>query len=902
VSIRNLHAAFNPRSIALIGASGRRASVGLKLFDNLVGAGFAGTVLAVNPHHADIGGTRVYASIADLPQTPDLAIVATPADTIPQIIHELGTRGCKACVVISAGFAEMQGKTGAELQQRMLDAAKPHLLRIIGPNCIGILVPEHGVNASFAPSTPRPGGIAFVAQSGAVLTAVMDWAAPRDIGFSHVVSLGGMADVDFGDCLDYLANDESTHAILLYIEAVTAPRKFMSAARAAARTKPVIVCKSGRHAESARAAHSHTGALAGSDKVYDAAFRRAGMLRVHTLEQLFEAVEILATTRRPPGDRLAIVTNGGGLGILATDQLIDEGGRLAALSQSTITRLNGSLPAAWSHANPIDILGDATRERYRSTLDVVLNDAQVDAVLVLNCPVALVSGQECAAALLDAQREHPTRTVLASWVGGDQQRASRDLFVQHRIPSYDTPEDAVRAFMYLVNYRRSQTALLETPPATPLALTPDRASARKVVADALLHRAEWLDITTAKQMLAAYEIPVLQSRSCSSPQAAAAAAREFGVPVALKLDSPDIVHKSDLGGVVLDLADPGVVSAAAQAMESRIRASHPSARIRGFIVEPMLHKRDAFELIVGAYQDVQFGPVMLFGHGGVAVEVRNDTALGLPPLNVALAREMMSRTRVINMLQGYRNVAPADLSAVAFTLVRVSQMLIDIPEIVELDINPLVADASGVVALDVRIRIAPAPAAGSARFAIKPYPNELEETLQQPDGHHLLLRPIRPEDEPSLHAAFAKLTPEEIHLRFFVAMRSLPHLLAARFTQIDYDREMALVLTDPGIAGQTEIYGVVRLVADPDLERAEFAVIVRQDWSNMGFGTLLMRRIIEYARSRGIGTLHGEVLRENRRMLTLCRELGFTVTPVTSDPSFVTVALTLHHSYAEETS
>jgi acetyltransferase len=682
---------------------------------------------------------------------------------------------------------------------------------------------------------------------------------------------------------------------------VTAPRKFMSAARAAARTKPVIVCKSGRHAESARAARSHTGALAGSDQVYDAAFRRAGMLRVFALEQLFEAVEILATARRPPGDRLAIVTNGGGIGILATDQLIDEGGRLAVLAEATLTCLNDVLPATWSHANPIDILGDATRERYRAALEVVLKDPGVDAVLVLNCPVALVSGQECAAAVLDAQRDHPTRLLIASWVGGDHQRDSRALFAQHRIPSYDTPEDAVRAFMYLVNFRRSQVALLETPPSAPAPSTPDRNAARTLVAESLQRGTEWLDIASAKRLLAAYEIPVLPSRACASPRAAADAAREFAVPVALKLDSPDIVHKSDVGGVVLDLADPDAVFAAADGMQKRIRTVNPSARIRGFTVEPMLRKHDAFELIVGAHDDPQFGPVMLFGHGGVAVEVRADTALGLPPLNVALANELMSRTRVFKMLQGFRSIAAADLSAIGLTLVRVSQMLIDMPEIIELDINPLLADASGVVALDVRIRIGPAAAAGSARFAIKPYPSELEEMLPQPGGRALLLRPIRPEDEPSLHAAFAKLSPEEIHLRFFVAMRSLPHLLAARFTQIDYDREMALVLTDPGIAGQTDIHGVVRLVADPDLERAEFAIIVRQEWSNRGLGTLLMQRIIEYARGRGIRTIHGDVLRENQRMLKLCRELGFVVATVASDPSFVTVTLALGQTYEEGT-
>jgi acetyltransferase len=726
-----------------------------------------------------------------------------------------------------------------------------------------------------------------------VMTAVMDWAHPRGIGFSHLLSLGGMADVDFGDALDYLANDEHTSAILLYVEAVTHPRKFMSAARAAARSKPVIVCKSGRHADSARAAHSHTGALAGSDAVYDAAFRRAGMLRVFSLEELFDAVEILSSARRPRCDRLAIVTNGGGIGILATDQLLDENGRLAVLEEQTLADLDARLPPAWSHGNPIDVLGDATGERYRQVLERVVADAGVDATLVLNCPVALTSGTECAEALIDVQRDHPDATLIASWVGGDHQKASRQLFSQHRVPSYETPEDAVRAFMYLITYQRSQAALLETPPSMPMTLAPDRARAGRIVAEGLRNGASWLDAAAAKQLLAAYQIPVLPSRVCASPRQAADAAREFGVPVALKLDSPDVIHKSDAGGVVLDLGDADAVFAAAQAMEKRVRALRPQARINGFSVEPMVRRRDAYELIIGVHQDSQFGPVLLFGHGGVAVEVRNDTALGLPPLNVALAREMMSRTRIYKMLQGFRNVPAAHLDAISLALVSVSQLVVEVPEVLELDINPLLADPSGVVALDVRIRIGPATRPGTERLAIRPYPSELEELVTLDDGRALQVRPIRPEDEPALHAAFAKLSPQEVHLRFFVAMRSLPHVMAARFTQIDYDREMALVLTEPGSAGQTDIYGVVRLHADPDLERAEFAILVLGELTNRGLGTLLMRQIIRYARRRGIGTIYGDVLRENHRMLKLCRDLGFAVAIDDADPSFATVTLTL---------
>ncbi len=501
MTIRNLEFVFKPRSVALIGASQRENSVGRMLFENLLAGGFDGPVMPVNPHDDAILGHAAYRSIADLPSTPDLALIATPAATVPALIDELGKRGTKAAVVISAGFTE-QGNEGAALQQRMLDAAKPHLLRIVGPNCVGVLASGGKLNASFAPLTPRAGNVAFVTQSGALLTAVLDWADSRGIGFSHMVSLGGMADVDFGDMLDYLANDEATHAILLYVEAITHARKFMSAARAAARTKPVIVCKAGRHAEGARAARSHSGALAGSDAVYDAAFRRAGMLRVFALEELFDAVEMLALGRRPAGDRLAIVTNGGGMGILATDRLIDEHGRLAEFADATLARLNDALPPGWSHGNPVDLIGDANADRYRTALEIVITDPGVDAMLVLNCPVAVASSTECAQAVVDAYALHRHKPFLASWVGGDRQRDAAALLRAHGVPTYATPEDAVRAFMYLVNYRRNQAALLETPPAAPASAAPDRALARRLISDALQRGDGWLDAAAARALIA----------------------------------------------------------------------------------------------------------------------------------------------------------------------------------------------------------------------------------------------------------------------------------------------------------------------------------------------------------------------------------------------------------------
>ena len=893
MSIRNLEFLFKPKSIALIGASKKALSVGAVLAHNLFSAGFEGPVMPVNPRHRKIEGVRAYPDVANLPETPDLAVIATPPSSVPGIIAELGERGTKAAVVITAGFGEIAEGQGQVLQQSLIEAAKRHQLRIIGPNCLGILVPGIGLNASFSHMSPKAGHLAFVAQSGAIVTSVVDWAASRGIGFSHLVSLGDKVDVDFGDMLDYLANDRETHAILLYIEAITDARKFMSAARAAARMKPVVVVKAGRHAESARAVASHTGALAGEDAVYDAAFRRAGLLRVFSLEELFDAVETLATARTPKGDRLAVLTNGGGIGVLATDALIDQGGRLAQLSSDTIDRLNQVLPPTWSHGNPVDIIGDAPGSRYADAFEILRQDRGVDGVLVLNCPTAVASGTDAAQAVIDTAAGKRSPTLLTSWVGDRAAEKARRMFVEQQIPTYDTPEQAVRAFMHLVDYQRSQEMLLETPPSVPEDFSPDSARARKIIEEALHNGRSWLTEPEAKDVLSAYGVPVVTTRTAETPEAAAAIAAEFGGTVVLKILSPDITHKSDIGGVVLDLAGPLAVREAATLMLERIGKAKPEARLHGFVVEPAVRRPGAYELIVGMVEDPQFGPVLVFGQGGTAVEVINDKALGLPPLNMHLAREMMSRTRINRLLQGYRGLPAANRDAIALSLIRVAQLVIDIAEIVELDINPLLADEYGVVALDARIKLNQAMGSSVDRLAIRPYPKELEEAIPLGDGRTLLLRPILPEDEPALQAAFAKLTPEQIRLRFFVAMSTLSHMMAARFTQLDYDREMVLILTEPGIPGKTEIFGVVQISTDPDHERAEYAIVVRHDMTGMGLGILLMRRIIDYARSRSIGEIYGDVLHDNRTMRKLCRVLGFSEQAAPDDPGLVRVTLNL---------
>ncbi len=893
MSVRNLEHLFRPRSIALIGASKRPGSVGSVLARNLFRAGFDGPIMPVSPKHAHIQSVPAYSSVQALPEPPDLAVIATPPATVPGLIGELGAIGTKAAIVITAGFGEGGRQEGLALQDAMLKAARPHLLRIVGPNCLGVMVPRQGLNAGFAGIEPGPGRLAFVAQSGAVVTAVVDWASERGIGFSHLVSLGDMSDVDFGDMLDYLANDPEARAILLYIEAVTHARKFMSAARAAARSKPVIVVKAGRRPEGAKAAASHTGALAGSDEVYDAAIRRAGMLRVFSLEELFDAVETLAAITPPRGDRLMILTNGGGIGVMAVDALIEAGGRLADLSSDSLAKLNQVLPETWSHGNPIDIIGDADAERYGKALSVLFEEPSADAILVLNCPTAIVSSTDVAQTVIETRGTRRDPPVLTSWVGGTSVREGRALFSRSAIPSYDTPSDAVRAFMHLVNYRHNQITLMETPASLPEIFHPDQQRASDVIAGALAAERPWLDAAEVRDVLTAYDIPTTGGETATDPAAAAAVAARLDGPVAVKIVSPDILHKSDVGGVVLDLDGPSAVEIAAKAMGERIARLHPGARIEGFRVEPMIQTRDSQELIVGVADDVLFGPTILFGQGGTAVEVIADRALALPPLNMRLAREMIARTRIFRVLEGYRGLPPADLDAIALTLIKVSQMVIDLPGLVELDINPLLASPAGVVALDARIKVAPGRAPAADRLAIRPYPKELEEKITTEDGRTLLLRPVVPEDEPSLHAGFAKLTPEEVRLRFFMPLKTLSHVVAARFTQIDYDREMGLILTDPGVPGKTEIYGVVRIIADPDNQRAEYAIIVRKDLTGQGLGRLLMQRILDHARRRGIKEIYGDVLRDNTRMLGLCRELGFDIAPAEAEPDIAHVSLAL---------
>ncbi len=810
----------------------------------------------------------MFARAQDLPIVPDLAILCTPPASIAELVTQLGALGTRAAIVMTAGLSAAQ-------KQAALDAARPHLLRLLGPNCLGLMTPRLGLNASFAHTGALAGDLAFVSQSGALVTAMLDWAKSRGIGFSYMVSLGEHADVDFGDLLDFLASDVATRAILLYIESITAPRKFMSAARAAARNKPVIVVKAGRAGHGVQAAASHTGALAGSDIVFDAAIRRAGMLRVDTLQELFTAAQTLARLRDNPSECLTLMTNGGGAGVMAADAAARAGVLLYELEAPLLAQLDSVLPPAWSRANPIDIIGDAPVKRYVATLQALLARKDSGTLLFMHAPTAIVASADIAQACLPLAAAAAHR-VMGCWLGDDAVDHARRIFRDGGIADYATPEEAVRAFAMLVTYRRNQALLLEAPAAGHNG-KPDLDGARALIRRVLDEGRAWLNEPEAKAVLRACGVPVALTRVVApDADAAATAAREIGYPVVLKILSPAITHKSDVGGVRLRLGDDAQVRDAALTMLQRVRSERPDAPIDGFTVQAMVERPLAQELIVGASIDAVFGPVILFGQGGTAVEVIEDRAIALPPLNRTLAAELVSRTRVARLLAGYRDHPPAQLDAVDDVLAAVSQMLVDLPELAELDINPLLADADGVIALDARIRVTRDAPCGTDHFAIRPYPAHLSEKILW-QGSNVTLRPIRPEDEAQHRAFLERLDAEDIRMRIFYSRRELPRSELARLTQIDYAREMAFVAERAGAGGVLETLGTVRAVTDPDNIDAEFAIIVRSDCKHQGLGRILLDKIVRYARGQGTQRLLGVVLPENATMLDLARTCGFTI-------------------------
>ncbi len=891
MTIRNLEHAVHPRSIAVFGASPRAGTVGGILIRNIVEGGFGGEVWPVNPKHGEIGGRRCYARAQDLPGAPDLAVIATPPHTVPGIVADLGARGCRAAVVVTAGLTRESG-----LRQAMLDAAKPHLFRIIGPNTVGLMLPRLQLNASFAHMAAKPGNIALLSQSGAIATSLVDWAADNDVGFSHIVSLGDMADVDVADWLDLLAGDAGTRAIVMYLESVTNPRKFMSAARAAARIKPVVAVKAGRHELAAKAAATHTGALSGSDRVVDAALSRAGILRVEGLAELFASAEIMS--RFPPLERarVGIVTNGGGAGVLAVDELAGTTASLAELSQATIERLDAGLPPTWSRANPVDIIGDAPAARYRSAVEIVAADPGVDTVMVFNCPTGLASPADSATAVaaLASDGRIGGKPVLACWLGEHTARTARRFLQNAGLASFETPADAVRAISYLANWSRAQKALARVPSNR----SEDVAAYREIVQDifraAAAEGRRMLTEPEAKAAVAAYGIPVPETVIARSPaQARQAAARLLGKwpAVVVKLLSKAITHKSDIGGVVLGIETAERAGEAASAIESRVRERAPDADIEGYAVQPMVVRKHAHELILGMSRDPIFGPTILFGAGGTAVEVVNDTAVALPPLDDVLAGDLIERTRMRRLLAGFRDRPAADREAIAAALNGLSQMVVDFPCIAAVDINPLLADADGIVALDARIEIDPEAveqAGPNPALVIRPYPAEWERDLAVGAAQYRI-RPIKPADIGLYPDFLAKIAPEDIRLRFLAPRKKFPDEMLKRLTQLDYDRDMAFVVLEAGGA----LAGVARLSCDPDRSRGEYALLVRTDLQGQGLGWALLQQVVDYAKAEGIGRIEGMVLSENEAMLRMCREFGFAITHQTDQPGLALVALDL---------
>ncbi len=883
---------FSPKSVAVIGASERPDSVGNVVFRNMLEGGYQGELYAINPTHDEILGQRAYASLEDIGKPVELAVIATKAETVPDIIEACGKHGVHAAIILSAGFSET-GSHGAALEQAVLTNAKRYGLRVIGPNCLGLMRPGIGLNATFNNGGAKVGNLALVSQSGALCTAILDWAPANDVGFSSVVSMGTSADVDFGEILDYLTSDIKTQSILLYVEGIHKARGFLSALRAAARVKPVFAIKVGRHAAGSKAVMSHTGALVGQDDVFDAALRRAGVVRVMSIGQLFSAAKALTSRYRSCGNRLAIITNGGGPGVMATDHAVDLGLELATLSQDTMDTLNRTMPPTWSHGNPVDIIGDATAERYREAVTTCLRDPGVDGVVVILTPQAMTHPLEVAQVMIDIADQF-SKPLLTCWMGDVQIGSSRALFSQGKIPSFRTPEAAVESFYYISTYSQNQRLLMQTPGPLSHYDEPDAEGARMVIETVLAERRKVLSEMESKSLLAAFRIPVASTMVAHSPAEALLLAQQLGFPVAMKINSPDITHKSDAGGVRLNLANAQAVRAAYNDIIADVKSNRPGARIDGVSIQPMVIKPNGRELMVGVTSDPVFGPVISFGVGGTAVEVLGDRAVALPPLNRFLVKKLIADTKISRMLGAFRHMPPIDMEALESVLLRVSEMVCELPWLREMDINPLIVDEHGALAADARVMVDFRPLTSDryTHMAIYPYPAYLVQEWQLPDGTDITIRPIRPEDAEIEQEFVRSLSDEAKYFRFMDTIHELSQIQLVRFTQIDYDREMALIAVTEKDGREVQI-GVARYATNPDGDSCEFALVVGDDWNHKGIGHKLMAALMEAARHKGLKLMEGEVLGNNRNMLNLTARLGFTATTSPEDSALKLVVKAL---------
>ncbi|CAK0772109.1 acetyltransferase [Gammaproteobacteria bacterium] len=866
---------FSPNSVAVFGASNHNESVGGIVYQNLL-SGFHGQVYGINPKRPEIAGKPTFASIEEVTQQVDLAVIATPASTIASIIESCGKQDIKAAVVLSAGFSEI-GAKGVALQKIVTDVAKLYGVRLLGPNCLGIMRPEIGLNATFYKGDALPGRLALISQSGALCTAILDWALPAGVGFSSVISIGTLADIDFGEVLDYLVSDIKTDSILLYIEGIHHARGFVSALRAAARIKPVIGVKVGRHLAGRKAAISHSGALVGADDVFEAALSRAGVVRVKTIAQMFTAAKALAYRHRTTGNRLVIITNGGGPGAMAADQVADLDISLADLSSRTMEKLNSFLPPVWSHGNPVDIIGDAPPERYRQALETCMEDPGVDGALVILTPQAMTRPEEVAEAVVQVAASHP-KPLVTCWMGNTQINKGCQIFIKHGIPTFRTPEPAVDAFSYIAAYYQNQKLLLQTPGPLSQHVEPDVEGARMLIESALTERRSVLNEVESKALLSAFHIPVAHTMIARSPNEALLLAEQFGFPVALKINSPDITHKTDSGGVKLNLDSAHAVRTAYNDILTEVKKNRPSVYIDGIAVEPMIRKPNGRELMIGVTNDPIFGPIITFGAGGIMVEVIGDRTVTLPPLNSYLARSLIERTRVAKLLGQFRHMPPVDRGALENVLLRVSEMVCELPWLKEMDINPLIVDENGALAVDARVvvRHVRSFAVPYAHMAIHPYPSHLTMQWQLPDGTDIIIRPIRPEDAEIEQEFVRGLSEESSFFRFMSILHELTPSMLARFTQIDYDREMALIAITKRSGKEIEI-GVSRYAINPDGESCEFALVVADAWQGRGIGAHLMGCLMGAARARGLKIMQGDILSNNTNMLKLVEIMGFTI-------------------------
>ncbi len=877
--IKKLDSIFRPKRIALIGVSNDPKSVGGITLKNLVGGGFRGVVYPVNPRHEAVMGIPCYADLHSLPKTPDLAVIMTPAKQVPDIVKSCGETGIDGIIIMSAGFKE-SGEEGKQLEEKVKEQLRQFPgMRVIGPNCLGAIVPGQHLNISFANGMPKKGHVAFISQSGALCTSVLDWANEAKIGFSYFVSIGNSIDVSFGDLIDYFGQDPNTKSIVLYIESLVDARGFMSAARAFARKKPILVYKSGRYPESAAAAASHTGAFASEDNIYEAVFRRAGLARVYNIGNIFDLTDLIGKKRVPKGSGLAIVTNAGGPGVMATDTLISMGGKLVNLSEETLQKLSDLLPTYWSHGNPVDVLGDALPDRYAKATQIVLEDENVDAVLVILTPQAMTHPTETARAI-EKMAENTSKLIMAAWLGGASMRSAVDVFNNAGIPVYPVPEQAIRAFMTLVNYSKNLNNLFETPREVPVTFSYNRDKIRKKYVEEIFPKSKILSENNSKQLINDYGIPSVHPQLAKNEDDAIGIANEKGFPVVLKVCSPDITHKTEVGGVALNVKNEEMLSAAYRNILTHIAEVRPNAKLEGITVQKMADTSDAVELILGIKKDKLFGTVMLVGMGGTTAELFNDQRLEFPPLNEQLARQMLKSLKIYPLLEGYRGSKPKNIDKLIEVLIRLSYLAADYPEIEELEINPLIVTPKQVLALDARIvidtEVLGKDAPEYSHLILRPYPERLIKKSQLNDGTPVLLRPIKPEDESLWLEMLASCSKESIYHRFRYDFYFNSHEVATQFCYIDYDREMGIV-AEIDFEGRKRLVGVGRLIADPDMETAEYAVLISDAWQHKDLGKILTQYCEEIARMLGVKRLVAETTSDNKAMISVFRKIGFEV-------------------------